>query len=225
MPRKRTRTNRTFTKNAPSEVNYDHRNIAQEEAFEIYTQNDITFFLGPAGSGKTTVAVYCALYNLLARIEQHKVNKIILTRPIVEAGENLGFLPGEVADKVRPYMQPVYDCVGKMVTNSAAFVNEYFELAPLAYMRGKTLTDCVGILDEAQNCTNEQLKLFVTRIGQNCKLVITGDPEQTDIGNRSALNKVVAALEGVPGVGVYRFDASHIVRHPILSKVLAKWPS
>ncbi len=205
-------------------IYFEPKTTAQQEAFDLYKANDVTFLLGCAGTGKTHIAVYCALYDMFSRIKTRRVDRIILTRPIVEAGEALGFLPGEVDQKVHPYMLPVYDCVGKMVHKPEEFVAENFEIAPLAYMRGRTFENCVAILDEAQNCTNSHLKLFMTRLGNGGKMIITGDPDQSDIGRSSALKSIVDALEGTEGIGVYRFTDKHIVRHPMVSKILAKWP-
>jgi len=220
MPRKRT----VQTSSDDSYVYFKERSPAQLDAIDIYNANDIIFLLGPAGTGKTHVAVYCAIHDMQARIKTHHRNKVILTRPIVEAGEKLGFLPGEIDEKVHPYMLPVYDCIGKMVDRPDEFIARHFECAPLAYMRGRTFEGCTAILDEAQNCTSSQLKLFTTRLGTGSKIIITGDPDQSDIGRRSGLKKVVDAFMNEPGVGVYSFTDEHIVRHPLVAKLLKKWP-
>jgi phosphate starvation-inducible PhoH-like protein len=204
-------------------IYFEPKTEAQQQAFDIYKQNDITFFLGASGSGKSHLAVYCALYDLFSTIRTRKVNKIIVTRPAVESEDTLGSLPGDLTEKINPYMAPLYTCLGKMVTDPDEVIERYIEASPIAYMRGKTFDDCVAILDEAQNCTASQLKLYITRLGTGGKLIITGDEEQSDIGRDSGLAKVVNALQGIKGVGVYRFDVADIVRHPILSKILAKW--
>lgn len=220
MVRKRAVT----TSDALPELHHRNKNNSQQEAFDAYATNDILFLLGPAGTGKTHVAVYCAMYDLLARIKQRRVERIIITRPIVEAGESLGFLPGEMEDKVHPYMIPIYDVVGKMVPQPVKFIEEFFTISPLAYQRGVTFENCVAILDEAQNCTLDQLKLFMTRLGVGGKLIIAGDTEQSDIGKKSGLKAVVTAMEGEPGIATHRFTDEHCVRHPLVTKVLKRWP-
>ena len=218
MARKRVVNDHTPT------IYHEPKNNAQREAFEVYKANDITFLLGMAGSSKTHCAVYFALYDMFSQVCKRRVDRIILTRPIVEAGESLGFLPGKLEAKVHPYMLPVYDCVGKMVHNPEELIKENFELAPLAYMRGRTFDNCVAILDEAQNCTDSQLKLFMTRLGQNGKMIITGDLDQSDIGRKSGLRSVVEALQDEPGIGVYKFSQSDIVRHALVGRILQLWP-
>ncbi len=211
----------------PYEVNqpsFNPRNDAQSEARDVYLNNDIIFFLGPAGTGKTHLAVYCAISDMFSTFQTRKVHKIVLTRPVVEAGESLGFLPGEIDDKVHPYMLPIHDCVGKMFHKPEAFIDNNVENAPLAYMRGRTFDNCVAILDEAQNCTDGQLKLFMTRLGEGGKLVITGDMDQSDIGAKSGLRRVVEAMRGITGIGFYTFKEKDIVRHRLVGEVLNNWP-
>jgi phosphate starvation-inducible PhoH-like protein len=203
---------------------FEPRNAAQQEAFDLYKRNSILFLLGPAGTGKTHLAVYFALYDLLSHVKTMPINKIVLTRPMVEAGEKLGFLPGDLEEKAHPFMLPIYDCVGKMTWKPEAFIDEYIEIAPLAFMRGRTFDNAVAILDEAQNCTEAQLKLFLTRPGENCKLIITGDPDQTDIGDQSFLKTIAAALEPEPGIAAYRFKDADIVRNRLVERVLKRWP-
>jgi phosphate starvation-inducible PhoH-like protein len=152
-----------------------------------------------------------------------RVDKLIITRPIVEAGEYLGALPGEVDEKVHPYMLPVYDCIGKIVKDSAKFIHERCEIAPLAYMRGRTFEHSVAILDEAQNCTVGQLTLFLTRLGLGGKMIVSGDTDQTDI-SKSGLKPWANALKGVEGIGFVEFTEADIVRHPLVRKILAKRP-
>jgi phosphate starvation-inducible protein PhoH and related proteins len=197
---------------------------SQAELLDTYKANDITFILGPAGTGKTHLAVYCAIHDLFYPSEDIEIKRIIITRPIVEAGENLGFLPGEISEKVHPYMIPVYDCIRKMVHKADDFIAQYFDVSPLAYMRGITFQNSVAILDEAQNCTEAQLKLFMSRLGEKGRLIITGDPEQSDIGKKSFLNKLVNAMDGEKGIGVHRFTDTDIVRHPLVGRVLKRWP-
>lgn len=203
---------------APKGIDLKFKNVPQRLAFSVYDQNDIVFLVGPAGTGKSFLACMFALYDLL----RENKKKIVLTRPIVEAGENLGFLPGTFAEKTDPYMLPLYDCIHKLLPKpdqAAEVLKNYAEVAPLAYLRGRTFTDSVCILDEAQNCTWTQLLLFLTRLGENSKMIITGDPTQTDIGRESALMDVVHRLEGVSGIGMVRFTDEFVVRHRLVSEV------
>jgi phosphate starvation-inducible PhoH-like protein len=209
-------------KNEVHEFYFKERNDAQRAAWEMYQENDVSFFLGPAGTGKTHVAVHCGMADMLAQIKLRRVDRIVITRPTVEAGEHLGFLPGEVDEKVHPYMLPIYDCVSKMVHHSEDFIEDNFEIAPLAYMRGRTFEHCVAILDEAQNCTRAQLTLFLSRLGTGGKLIITGDPDQSDIGKKSGLNWAVQRLTGESGIGIFRFREEHIVRHPLVGRILKR---
>jgi phosphate starvation-inducible PhoH-like protein len=196
-------------------------NASQKLAFAAFQQHDVLFLLGPAGCGKTFLAVAFAIKQLLAK----EKSKIIMTRPIVEAGESLGFLPGEFEEKVHPYMLPMYDCVDTLFPHDEEGkenVMSKVEVAPLAYMRGRTFNNAVCIFDEAQNATKMQLKMFLTRFGKNSKVVITGDPTQSDIGHNVALVDVVNRLQGVPGIGVVEFKANSIVRHPLVMEIIEK---
>jgi phosphate starvation-inducible PhoH-like protein len=197
-----------------------YKNAEQRLAFSVYEQHDIIFLLGPAGTGKSHLACMFALHDL---IEGNK-ERIVLTRPIVEAGESLGYLPGTFSEKTDPYMLPLYDCIQKMVPkgNMAEQIQSCTEVAPLAYMRGRTFDDSVCILDESQNCTWGQLVLFLTRLGEHSKMIITGDPNQTDIGRDSALMDVVHRLEGVDGIGMVRFSEDCIVRHKLVSEIIKR---
>lgn len=183
--------------------------------------NDINFGVGPAGTGKTYLAVACAVNAL----ESGRVSRIVLVRPIVEAGEKLGFLPGDLAQKVHPYLRPLYDALYEMLGFEQ--VNQFIErniieLAPLAYMRGRSLNDSFIILDEGQNTTTEQMKMFLTRIGFNSKAVITGDTTQIDLSNRrdSGLIQSVEVLKDVKGISFSRFEASDVVRHPLVQSIV-----
>lgn len=203
------------------------KNVPQRLAFSVYQQHDILFMLGPAGTGKSHLACMFAIHDI---VKENK-EKIVLTRPIVEAGENLGFLPGTFAEKTDPYMLPLYDCIAKIAPNRegekdnptksglAALIEKKTTVRPLAYMRGQTFENSICILDEAQNCTWEQMFLFLSRLGEGSKMIITGDPSQTDIGKNSALMDVFHRLEGVDGIGQVRFTDEFIVRHRLVSEI------
>ena len=204
------------------EFHLDFLRPSQEFAWRQYERHDILFLLGPAGSGKTHIATGFAIHDLL----QKKKERIVITRPVVESGESLGFLPGELSEKIAPYMTPIYDCIKKISGkdgHDADKIRSSLEVVPLAYMRGRTFDNAVFILDEAQNCTYDQIKLAITRLGMNSKMIITGDPEQSDLGGASvALEDVVAKISSVTGVAVMRFKESDIVRHPLLAKILKR---
>jgi phosphate starvation-inducible PhoH-like protein len=184
-------------------------------------EHDINFGIGPAGTGKTYLAVACAVNAL----ETQRVSRIVLVRPIVEAGEKLGFLPGDLAQKVNPFLRPLYDALYDMLgpeTVTQLMERNIIELAPLAYMRGRTLNDSFIILDEGQNTTTEQMKMFLTRIGFNSKSVITGDITQIDLQNRrdSGLIHTMDVLQGVKGISFTQFQASDVVRHPLVQSIV-----
>ncbi|NOL49347.1 PhoH family protein [Pelistega europaea] len=190
-----------------------------------YLQNilhtDITFGVGPAGTGKTWLAVACAIDAL----ERDNVQRIILTRPAVEAGERLGFLPGDLAQKVDPYLRPLYDALYDLMGFEKVqklFEKQTIEIAPLAYMRGRTLNHAFVILDEAQNTTPEQMKMFLTRIGFGSKAVITGDPSQVDLpkGQKSGLMHSLHILKDVQGIKINRFTSKDVVRHPLVARII-----
>ena len=183
--------------------------------------HDITFGIGPAGTGKTFLAVACAVDAL----ERKGVQRIVLTRPAVEAGERLGFLPGDLAQKVDPYLRPLYDALHDLMGAERvvkAIEKQQIEIAPLAFMRGRTLSHAFIILDEAQNTTREQMKMFLTRIGFGSRCVVTGDPSQTDLptGQPSGLVDAEQVLDGVAGIAFTRFDAGDVVRHPLVARVV-----
>jgi phosphate starvation-inducible protein PhoH and related proteins len=182
---------------------------------------DLTFGIGPAGTGKTYLAVACAVEALQA----DKVRRIILVRPAVEAGERLGFLPGDLTQKVDPYLRPMYDALYEMMgfDRVSRFIERnVIEVAPLAFMRGRSLNDSFIILDETQNTTVEQMKMFLTRIGFGSKAVVTGDVTQTDLppGKQSGLSNVINVLRGVDGVAFTFFDAADVVRHPLVQRIV-----
>jgi len=200
------------------------KNTSQKIAYMAFEQHDVLFLWGPAGSAKTHLAVAFAVSELLAK----KKKKIVLSRPIVEAGEKLGFLPGTFEEKINPYLMPIFDCLDTIVgrdTIERNKVNQCMEIVPIAYMRGRTFHNSVVILDEAQNATEEQLKLAVTRLGLESKMIITGDPTQSDLKGDIALPRVIESMKTVPGISVVEFNESHIVRHPLVAEILKAWPS
>jgi len=193
----------------------------QQKLVEEFSRNDLTFAMGPAGTGKTYIAIALAVRALKNR----RVRKIILSRPAVEAGEKLGFLPGDMKDKIDPYLQPLYDALEDMIP--AAKLREYMEtkviqIAPLAFMRGRTLNDAVIVLDEAQNTTVHQIKMFLTRLGMNAKMIITGDVTQIDLprATASGLVQALRILDGVPGIGRVEFGKKDIVRHQLVQRIV-----
>ena len=193
----------------------------QQLLVKTYQQNDLTFSLGPAGTGKTYIAIALAVRAL----KNKEVRKIILSRPAVEAGEKLGFLPGDMKDKIDPYLQPLYDALEDMIP--AVKLKEYMEsnviqIAPLAFMRGRTLSDAVIVLDEAQNTTTHQIKMFLTRLGMGSKMIITGDVTQIDLPRTSVsgLVQALTVLKGVPGIGLVEFGKKDIVRHHLVQRIV-----
>ena len=193
----------------------------QKKLVEEYYKNDLIFALGPAGTGKTYTAIALAVRALKNR----EVKKLILTRPAVEAGERLGFLPGDLKDKLDPYLQPLYDALMDMIPPQKLKIlmeDGTIQIAPLAYMRGRTLESAFVILDEAQNTSLGQLKMFLTRMGNNAKFIVTGDATQIDLPNKSdsGLAKGVAMLKGLKGISVINFNKEDIVRHPLVSKIV-----
>jgi phosphate starvation-inducible PhoH-like protein len=204
-------------KQKSSSFHIEFLNSAQKLAYTAYEQHDVLFLLGPAGSGKSFLATAFAVQDVLAK----RKRKICLTRPAVEAGgEQLGFLPGTFEDKINVYMTPLYDCFGKQLGHNEfqkEIIKKATQILPLAYMRGITIENAIAILDEAQNCTYSQLKLYLTRLGENAKMIITGDLTQTDLKD-SGLASVVKKLEKVSGIGVVEFNEETIVRHPLVAK-------
>lgn len=194
---------------------------AQANYIEKLSKNDVVFALGPAGTGKTYIAVAMAV----AMFTSKKVEKIILSRPAVEAGEKLGFLPGDLKDKLDPYLRPLYDALNDMIPSDKLVRHMELgeiEIAPLAFMRGRTLANAFVILDESQNTTPTQMKMFLTRLGENSRMVITGDLTQTDLPKdvKSGLGDVIRKVEGIEGIGVVRFTDSDVVRHPLAAKII-----
>ena len=197
------------------------RSKKQKEYVKALKTSPITMSLGPAGTGKTYLAVAVALSMLLEK----KVERIILSRPAVEAGERLGFLPGDMKEKIDPYLRPLYDSLHDLFDYDKIqrkIESGEIEIAPLAFMRGRTLKNCFAILDEAQNATQIQIKMFLTRIGENSKLVVNGDPSQIDLPNKnqSGLIKSQAILKGIKEISVINFDHQDVMRHPLVTKIV-----
>lgn len=193
----------------------------QQKLVDSFKENDMVFGIGPAGSGKTYTAIALAVRAL----KNKEVKKIILSRPAVEAGEKLGFLPGDMKDKIDPYLQPLYDALEDMIAPSKLkdyIENKTIQIAPLAFMRGRTLNDAVIILDEAQNTTVHQIKMFLTRLGMNAKMIITGDITQIDLppSQLSGLKHALRVLQGVKGIGHIEFDKADIVRHKLVQRIV-----
>ncbi len=196
----------------------------QRKLVELMGKNDMVFAIGPAGTGKTYTGVALAVKAL----KEKEVKRIILTRPAVEAGENLGFLPGDLKEKLDPYMQPLYDALRDMIAHEK--LETYIEkgiiqIAPMAFMRGRTLDNAFVILDEAQNTTHAQMKMFLTRMGKNAKFMITGDPGQIDLPRRviSGLKEALLILKDVEGVGMIYLDDKDVIRHRLVKKVIAAY--
>lgn len=197
------------------------RNATQQEMVKAYFDNDLVFAIGPAGTGKTYLAIALAVRALKNR----EIRRIILTRPAVEAGERLGFLPGDLKEKLDPYLQPLYDALGDMIPAKKLqdFISDgTIQIAPLAYMRGRTLDKACVILDEAQNTSLGQLKMFLTRMGCDAKFIVTGDASQVDLPRRedSGLLRGIGLLEHIKGVKAIRFGDTDIVRHPLVGKIV-----
>ena len=200
------------------------KTINQLKLVELVNENDMVFAIGPAGTGKTYTSVALAVRALKAK----QIKRIILTRPAVEAGENLGFLPGDLKEKLDPYMQPLYDSLRDMIPHEK--LNKYIEediiqIAPLAFMRGRTLDNAFVILDEAQNTTHAQMKMFLTRMGPNAKFIITGDPGQIDLPRRviSGLKEALLILKETKGIGILYLDDKDVIRHQLVRKVISAY--
>lgn len=197
------------------------RSENQQKLVRAYEENDMLFAVGPAGSGKTYTSIALAVRAL----KNKEVRKIILSRPAVEAGEKLGFLPGDMKEKIDPYLQPLYDALEDMIPVQRLremMEQDVVQIAPLAFMRGRTLNDAVVILDEAQNTTSAQIKMFLTRMGMNSKMIVTGDMTQIDLPRnvRSGLVEALEILEGVPGIGVVHLNKRDIVRHRLVTRIV-----
>lgn len=202
------------------------KTLGQKEYYYALKHNDVVFGIGPAGTGKTYLAVVFAVQAL----KNNEVKKIILTRPAVEAGENLGFLPGDLKEKVDPYLRPLYDALYDMLgveQTEKLMEKGVIEIAPLAYMRGRTLEDAYVILDEAQNTTDAQMKMFLTRLGFNSKMIVTGDVTQIDLpkGIMSGLKRALHILKDVQGIRFVYLSAMDVVRHPVVQKIIERYES
>ena len=202
---------KTVSARTPNQGNY----------IEAIRKNELVFGVGPAGTGKTYLAVACAAEALM----NGEVDRIILSRPAVEAGERLGFLPGDMKEKIDPYLRPLYDALYDMMPQSLVakgLAENQIEIAPLAFMRGRTLSSAFIILDEAQNTTPQQMKMFLTRLGEGSRMVVTGDPTQIDLPSnvQSGLDEALVILDNVKGIGMIKFDAADIVRHPLVGRIV-----
>jgi phosphate starvation-inducible PhoH-like protein len=202
------------------------KNLAQRRYVELMRSHDVVLAVGPAGTGKT----YLAMAMAIAALNRHEVSRVVLARPAVEAGERLGFLPGSMAEKVNPYLRPLYDALHDMVPLEKVgrlLERGVIEVAPLAFMRGRTLNDSFVILDEAQNTTSEQMKMFLTRLGFDSKAVVTGDVTQIDLpaDKRSGLVEVMEILRGVEGIGFMHFTQADVVRHPLVASIVRAYES
>jgi phosphate starvation-inducible PhoH-like protein len=200
------------------------RTPAQAQYIEMLARQEMVFGIGPAGTGKT----YLAVAQGVALLQAGRVDRIVLSRPAVEAGERLGFLPGDLKEKVDPYLRPLYDALHDMLPAEQVarrIASGEIEIAPLAFMRGRTLAHCYAILDEAQNTTPAQIKMFLTRMGEGTRMVITGDPTQVDLppGQKSGLAEALEVLDGVPGIAVARFEERDVVRHPLVARIVSAY--
>lgn len=202
------------------------RTVGQRRYVDAIKKNTLVFGVGPAGTGKTFLAVAMAV----TALKQKQVSRIILTRPAVEAGEKLGFLPGDLQSKIDPYLRPLYDALGELLGGEGAARNAekgVIEVCPLAYMRGRTLDDAFIILDEAQNTTPEQMKMFLTRLGNNSKAVVTGDVTQIDLPRmcKSGLVEAIDILQNIKDIEIFRFTRKDVVRHPLVQKIIEAYES
>ncbi len=202
------------------------KTVGQKKYVDLMKKKTITFGIGPAGTGKTYLAVAIAVNAFKAKV----VDRIILTRPAVEAGEKLGFLPGDLQEKVNPYLRPLYDALSEMLgaeAYSKMMEKGQIEIAPLAYMRGRTLSNAYVILDEAQNTTKEQIKMFLTRLGENSRMIITGDLTQVDLpsGHTSGLKHAVKILKNIDDIGIIRLSEKDVVRHPLVQQIVKAYES
>ncbi|MCP0886191.1 PhoH family protein [Ligilactobacillus sp. WILCCON 0076] len=203
------------------------KNYGQRQYVQLIKNNDLTFGIGPAGTGKTYLAVVMAV----AALKRHEVERLILTRPAVEAGESLGFLPGDLKEKVDPYLRPIYDALNSILGaehTERLIERRVIEIAPLAYMRGRTLDKAFVILDEAQNTTRSQMKMFLTRLGFGSKMVVNGDKTQIDLPKGHSQSGLVDAeriLQNIAHIGFVHFDAGDVVRHPVVSSIIKAYES
>jgi phosphate starvation-inducible PhoH-like protein len=198
------------------------RSAAQAQYIEAMRKHELVFGLGPAGTGKTYLAAAYGAHLL----HERRVDRLVLSRPALEAGERLGFLPGDLKEKIDPYLRPLYDALFEVLGERCARLMEQgtIEVAPLAFMRGRTLSRSFVILDEAQNCTPSQMKMFLTRLGEDSRMVVTADPSQSDLPEGpEGLDQAVRFLEGVEGVGITWFTAADVVRHPLVTRIVAAY--
>jgi len=200
-------------------VKLSPKNASQMEALKIIKNNQISFLIGAAGTGKTYLSVMCAIEWLLKGF----YDKVILTRPVVEAGEKLGSLPGSYTEKISPYMDPIFNTIGKYMSKNlynGLMTDGKIEVKPLAYMRGTTFDNSIIICDEFQNASNDQLLMVLTRIGENSKIIITADPDQTDLKSNQNILKISSGLSEIEGIGIHLFSEEDIVRNPLIKEIL-----
>lgn len=219
-----TRKKKTPTETKVPKIYIEHKNDHQKEFLEVICKKDIVLGCGPAGSGKTFLSVAMALKAYYEGI----VSKILITRPVIEAGERLGFLPGSADEKLMPYLMPIYDQLEKFINlTEIAFLRKsnVLRVEPLAYLRGRSIENSILLVDEAQNCTWDQMKMVLTRIGQGSKFILNGDPEQSDLpwDKRGAFYWACDNLNKIPEIGVVKFDHSDIIRHDVIEKILRKF--
>lgn len=200
------------------------KSLSQINYMKTIDKNDLVFATGPAGTGKT----YVAVLHSLNKLKNNEISKIILTRPAVEAGESLGFLPGDLKEKIDPYLQPLYDALNDVLGNDnveGMIERGIIEIAPLAYMRGRTLENAIVILDEAQNTTERQMKMFLTRLGHNSRMIVTGDITQIDLPDKLHSGLIVSAnlLKDIKGIGIIEFDKFDVIRHPLVQEIIRKY--
>ena len=216
--------NESRIETSPKKVSVTPKTVGQKKYLEMINEQDVTFGVGPAGTGKTYLAVAMAV----AALKEEKVSRIVLTRPAVEAGEALGFLPGDLYEKIAPYLRPLHDAMHDMMPGEELMKlteRGLLEIAPLAYMRGRTLNHSFIILDEAQNTTTEQMLMFLTRLGHGSKAVVTGDPTQIDLPGhkRSGLLEALRILKGVEGIGIMEFQKRDVVRHALVQRIISAY--
>lgn len=198
-------------------LRFEPKNKSQQEVINAYKESDLIFVLGSAGVGKSHISLAVALKDVLDSYS--KIKKLVITKPLIEAERSIGSLPGGVGEKISPHISYLWGVIDNMAYN---LPKDCIEAVPLSFLRGHTFNNTVAILDEAQNATYMQLKLFLTRMGKDCKLILIGDPEQSDIGNKSGLNKVVDLLSDIPEISIVKFSNKEVLRHTLVQKILQR---